>query len=335
VTYSATSSRRGPKSVSFDFPSRVSASPIRVDPIKVGPFKVAATLVSMLLIGSLAGPDVLAQARERSLFVSVLDKQGNPVPGLQPGDFVVREDDATREVLRVSKATEPMQVALLVDNSQAATRAITNLRDGLGPFVNTLTAAGHEVSLITIGDRPTIVVDSTKDGAALRQKGVDRLFAQPGSGAYLLEAISETTRGFMKRESPRPVIVAIITEGIEFSTTGYERVLEDLKKSGASFYALVLEEGREANPNSEEVRNRNIVLDRGTRETGGRRDILLSDMSIPDTLKKLAAELTNQYRVTYARPERLIPPERITVEVKRPDLSARGVPVKVPAGNKE
>jgi VWFA-related protein len=335
VTYPATGSCRDPVSVSLDSPSRAAARPVRINPIEVCLVRMGLTLASMLLIGSLADPDVLAQARERSLFVSVLDRQGNTVPGLQPADFVVREDDATREVLRVGKATEPMQVALLVDNSQAATRAITNLRDGLGPFVNTLTAAGHEVSLVTIGDRPTIVVDSTKDGAALKQKGIDRLFAQPGSGAYLLEAISETTRGFMKRESQRPVIVAIITEGVEFSTTGYERVVEDLKKSGASFYALVLEEGPEANPNSEEVRNRNIVLDRGTRETGGRRVTLLSDMSIPDTLKRLAAELTNQYRVTYARPERLIPPERITVEVKRPGLSARGVPVKVPAESKE
>ena len=34
---------------------------------------------------------------------------------------------------------------------------------------------------------------------------------------YLLEALIETTKGFVKNEAPRPVIVAVITEGIEFS----------------------------------------------------------------------------------------------------------------------
>jgi hypothetical protein len=101
-----------------------------------------------------------------------------------------------------------------------------------------------------------------------------------------------------------------------------------LRKSGASFYALVLTEGAEANPQSDEVRTRNIVLDRGTRETGGHRDTLISYMSVGDGLKKVATELVNQYKVTYASPDRLIPPEKILVEAKRRDLTARGIPMK-------
>ena len=43
-----------------------------------------------------------------------------------------------------------MQLALLVDNSQAARQAIQFMRDGLGPFVSRLTAAGHSVSFVTL-----------------------------------------------------------------------------------------------------------------------------------------------------------------------------------------
>ena len=149
----------------------------------------------------------------------------------------------SREVLKVEPATDPMQLALLVDNSEAARQAIQFMRDGLGPFVSRLTAAGHSVSFVTLGDRPTIEVNLTSDGAAVKSKGVDRLFAQPGSGAYLLEGLVETTRGFVKNEAARPVIVALITEGIEFSNQSHEQVLEALKKSGATFHALVLTEG--------------------------------------------------------------------------------------------
>ncbi len=50
-----------------------------------------------------------------------------------PADLVVREDGVAREILSVTPATDPMRVALLVDNSQAATQSIQFLRDALNP----------------------------------------------------------------------------------------------------------------------------------------------------------------------------------------------------------
>ena len=49
------------------------------------------------------------------MVVSVLDQNGTPVEGLGPRDFVVREDGAVREVLRVEPAPNGRQIALLVD----------------------------------------------------------------------------------------------------------------------------------------------------------------------------------------------------------------------------
>jgi hypothetical protein len=40
-------------------------------------------------------------------------------------------------------------------------------------------------------------------------------------------------------------------------------------------------------------------------------------------MAQLAAELVNQYVVTYSRPETLIPPEKIAVTVTKPGLTAR------------
>src|SRR5688572_23688707 len=47
-----------------------------------------------------------AGARERTIFVSALDTRGEPVDGLGPGDFIIRENGQRREVLRVSRAIE-------------------------------------------------------------------------------------------------------------------------------------------------------------------------------------------------------------------------------------
>ena len=61
----------------------------------------------------------------------------------------------------------------------------------------------------------------------------------------------------------------------------------------------------------------------GTRMTGGRREDLLTPMSLGQRLQSLGAEIDGQYAVVYARPQKLIPPKTLEISVKRPDLTAR------------
>lgn len=265
-----------------------------------------------------------AQARERILYVSALDKAGKPVEALAAADVLVQEDGVTREVLRVTRATDPMQVAILVDNSSIASAHFTNMRDGLKRLLAAL-PDGHEFSLVTYADRPTLLASLTTDKSEI-QKGIDRIFAQTGSGAYLMDAVDETARGFLKNDSPRPVIVVLALEGTEFSNGGYQSVLERLRESGAQFHVLQLVEGR--GDRTQEERDRSVLIDRGTRETGGRRDSLLTSMSFPTALEALAAELNGQFKVVYARPESLVPPRETRVSSANPALEVRGVLVK-------
>jgi VWFA-related protein len=287
--------------------------------------------VLCLLACVLAWPGRLgAQAIQRSLFVSVVDGAGVPVPDLGPADFIVREDNAAREVLTVRPADEPMQIAVLVDTSQGARNDIAFMRSALPEFVTTLTnpnesGAKNQVAIIAFGERPTVFTEYTSNVAELK-KGITRIWAQQGSGPYLLDAILEVTQAFKKRESARPVIVAVVAEGREMSYRQYDQVLDPLRASTAPLYALML--GSPSGSISDEARSRNIVLDKGTTDTGGRRDQLLAPSALSDRLKQLANQLTHQYRVTYARPQSLIPPERVTVAAAKPGLTARGTPVK-------
>ena len=270
---------------------------------------------------------LVAQAVQRAMYVSVLNDAGEPVPDLGPTDFVIREDNAQREVLRVVPAIDPMQIAVLVDTSQAARDDISHMRTALPPFIATLTGGDgkNQVAIIAIGERPTVFADYSTNPAALK-KGIDRIWAAPDSGAYLLDALVEVCQGFKKLEAARPVIVSITTEGPELSHLQYEQVLEPLRASGAAYHAIVL--GRPSTSNSDEIRNRSVVLDQGPRTTGGSRDDLLTSMALGGRLRQLANELTHQYKVTYSRPQSLIPPERVTVAASKPGLTARGTRIK-------
>jgi hypothetical protein len=268
--------------------------------------------------------------QDRTLFVSVLDQDGAPVPDLGTSDFVVKEDNVTREILRVSPAEEPMQIAVLVDTSQAARSQIPYMRQALPDFATILTApneAGRrsEIAIVGVGERPTILSEYSSDPAQVK-KGIDRIWSAPSSGMYLLDAIVEVSQGLRKREASRPVIVAIATAGVEFSNRYHDQVLDPLKAVGAAFYVLVL--GPPDTSLSIESRERAIVLDEGPRVTGGYYEQLLAGMALPQKLKLLANQLKHEYKVTYARPESLIPPEKITVSAVKPGLVARGTPMK-------
>ena len=258
-------------------------------------------------------------ARTQDIYVSAVDSKGNAVTGLTSRDFTVREDGVAREVVRAETATEPLDIVLLVDDSQAATQSIPYLRDGLTKFVDRMQGKA-KIGIVTVGERPTSVAESTTDAAALK-KGISRIFARPGSGAYLLEGINEVVRGFRLRQPTRPTIIALTIEAVEFSNLQYERVVEDLLSSGAALHVLAI--GTPSANNTDELRNRNLVLAQGTEFTGGRRDQLLTPMAIEERLQQLAGELLNQYKVTYGRPDSLVPPEKVQVTVNKPGVTAR------------
>lgn len=269
---------------------------------------------------------VVAQSAERVLYVSVWDKDTRaPITGLGTDAFAVREDEVAREVLRVTPATSPMSVAIIVDNSQATTPTIADLRKGLSAFVKSLDGIGP-VAIITVADRPTILRDYTTSQTEL-QEAANKIFALPGSGATLLDAVVEVSKGMSKRDTDRAAIVVVTGEHREFSNRHYREVLDELAKGGAQMHALVLT-GRGGTSLDDEARNRASVLDLGPIESGGTREDILTSQAFEQKLLEMAAILKSQHRVVYARPQTLIPPKKVQVAATKPGQVASGAPAR-------
>jgi len=289
---------------------------------------VAVALAAAVAVGS---PSLSSQGRTRALYVSVVDEMGAPVKGLGPADFVVREDNTAREVLDVRPADDPMQIAVLVDNSAAANPAIPDIRRALPGFVDALVAksegaaGSNQVSIVTMAERPTILANYTSNGDELH-KAIERVWSVTRSGNYLLDSTYEVLQGFKKREAARPVIVAVTTEGPELSSRHYDDVVEALRNSNAAYDVISF--GRPGAGIDEQSRSRDIVLEEGPAVTGGWRDRLVTSQALGTRLQQLADVLTHQYRVSYAHPDTLIPPDKVTVSARRQDLTARGTLIK-------
>jgi VWFA-related protein len=274
------------------------------------------------LAGQANGP------RERALFVSAVDKDGEPVSGLGPESFVVREDGARREVLRVSRATEPIDIAVLVDNSTAAADDITFFREALAKFVAKM-APGNNIAVVGLADRPTILVDYTNDTKRLSDS-VGRLFPMPQSGMTLLDAVLETSQGLARRETPRAVIVPVITDGIEFTNRYSTDVVAALERVDAALHIVTI--GQFSYAEEHGLRERSFFLSNGPQKSGGQQITLLSPHGLDQALQRLARELSSQYKVVYGRPQSLIPPQRTEVSSAKTGVTMRGAPARGESG---
>ena len=285
---------------------------------------------AVLLVG---GPTVVrTQALQRSMVVSVVDGAGEPVSDLGVADFVIREDNVAREVLSVAPADEPMQIAILVDNSAAAQNQIQDIRRALPGFLDVITrptASGrrNEVAIVGLAERPTILTDYTFDRGRL-DKAIGLIWER-GGGSYLLDATIEVTQGFKKRGATRPVIVAIATDGPELSSRHFDQVLTPIAATGTTFHVISL--GLPSSDiRSDDAMNRDMVVAEGPRLSGGLHERLLAGSALTAKLKQLADVMTHQYRVTYGHPDSLIPPDRVAVSARRAELTAHGTAVRDP-----
>jgi hypothetical protein len=238
-----------------------------------------------------------AQPGERAIYVSVLDQGGTPVPGLATGDFIVREGGVAREVLRVSTATDPLQIAVLVDTSPAIEPYVSEVRSALKSFSREIQDR-HERALFALGERPTCVADYSRDPIRL-EEGIGRLSGRSAAGASVAEAIIEVSRGLRQRAAARPVVVLITAEGPDLVERDHQTVLDQLRETNATLHVFFL----------------------------GKAGALLGNagtsMALDRRLQRLAAELNNQYLVIYAQPSGELVTEAADVNVKRSGLTVR------------
>jgi len=287
------------------------------------------TAAAAALLVALPAP---AQTVEREMFVSVVDQADKPVTTLGVPDFIVREDGRVREVLRARRAADSIDIALLVDNSQALSNQVNDVRKGLEAFIAQMRPQA-QISIIGLADRPTIYADYTNSPEQLA-RGIGFIFPIQGAGAYVLDAVDELLKGLEKRRPERSAVVVVFAGGREFSTGLYQPLIDGLKARGTSLNVLTIGTGAPPDVQTTEGRNRELLFDRGTTETGGRRESVLTSMALKDAMERLAGELLSQYRITFARPDTLVPPEKTEVAVRPPGLKARGILVPVKTASK-
>jgi hypothetical protein len=270
----------------------------------------------------LAGPaDAQRSVNQQQIYVSVVDKKGDPVATLSPTDLTIKEDGTSREVLAVKPATGAMDIALMVDTSAITASAVVDMREALKSFAAAIWAKSPEsqIALYTFGERPALDSDFSSSAVALNRR-LDRLFSSSGSGAYFVDAVVDVASVLAKRKSARPVMVAYVDEnGPDFSNRRHDHASDAVAASRASLWT-VTRQGFGNSGTTQEGRERSMVIGDVTTRSGGRGTIVFDGSGIKVRFADVATQLLSQFEVTYGRPESLIPPDKIEVKLTNSDL---------------
>ena len=263
-----------------------------------------------------------APAQERHVvYVRVLDVLGRPVTDLTAEEFEVIEGGRRARVVSATAGTEPMRVALLVDNGEAirSGHAVNALRDAVAAFLESLPPR-HAVSLLTIGGHVRQHIDFTTDRAALLSAGAS-IFPDETGGVRLADGIRETLDRRYEGDEAWPVFVVLLTSSGEASgfmnDRRYVRFANRLREAGVIVHVVHwYVRGRDTDGSVS-----GLAPDLAG-DTGGRYASVIVATAIAGAMADLATDmgiryrdLSSRYRLVYERPEP--PGATVTVGVQR------------------
>lgn len=276
--------------------------------------------VGVLVLGHTTGSaQTTSGGTKRTVYVTAVDRDGQPVAGLTAADFAVKEGGKDAVIVSVEPARARMRIALGITEpltaSGAALQGMANLIVKLAPQA--------EISLIVIGLSNHVLVPYTSDAAihmaALR--AIPRVQRQVPVNAG--EGIVEIAREFQKDETDRPVMIVIAVDTGQDVSMRHDYVLGTIRDSRVQLHVVAISGGGMGGDLSR-------VLSDGPRQSGGRQIGVSALSAVPGAMEQIATELNGQYALTYTLPDGVQPSERIAVTVGRRGVTLRA-PTRVPA----
>jgi hypothetical protein len=255
------------------------------------------------------------------VYVTVVDDDGQPVPGLTAADFTLKEGGKDREITAVVLPSERMKLAVLIEESVVADSSV---RMGVFELAKRMVSQA-DVALLVVGLRNVVAVDYTSDLNKIVEAINGFTLRQSPQGEHMSEGIYEQARTFRETEVERPALVAIALETMQASAERPDRVLTELRRSGAVMHVVTLSTGQQSVGVGQmaDLAERGQIIGEGTRNSGGRRIEVNTTQGVPRALQQVADDLSAQYAITYMLPDGVNPSDRLEVKTQRKNVTLR------------
>lgn len=164
---------------------------------------------------------VRIETRRVRLPISVVDKKGAPISGLQKGDFQIYEDGKLQQIETLTDETEqtPIYIGVLMDTSGSTAAKMTFQQESAMDFIHTVVRLRKDkVAFMTFDDDLHLLQDFT-DKLDLLDRAV-RGVKKTGNRTALYDAIYDFCDQKMRTVSGRRALV-IVSDGVDTYSRAY------------------------------------------------------------------------------------------------------------------
>jgi VWFA-related protein len=257
-----------------------------------------------------------------TLPVSVLDRDGRFISGLEQGDFQIFDNGVQQKVEYFQSVESPFTVILLIDVSPSTEYHIDEIHEAAIGFVNQLRPK-DKVMVISFDENVHVLSPVTNDRKVLEEAILQADF---GSGTGLFEAVDFVINRELKQIEGRKAVV-LFTDGVDTTSyrASYQTTVRDAEETDALIYPIRYDTYRPPQPQQTQpqgggsssrtsviIGGRNVLLGPATREeyetgrryleelarnSGGRTLEALNNLS--GAFSNIAEELRRQYSIGY------------------------------------
>ena len=232
-----------------------------------------------------------------TITVTVTNKQGDYVKGLNRSDFTIFEGKSPLEIASLDYGDEPASVGIVYDRSQSMRDAERFsrpkvVREALDHFIQTSNRSSSYF-LVTFSDHPQLMVDWTRERETLF-RGVE---AAPATGNSAFYDACQMALEKLRTGEYRKRVMLLISDGLDTrSRVSYRDLRQLVITSDVLLYAIPANGASEQGTVAWEGR---IILDELASITGGGAVYPSSHSEFVAAIQQIAFELSRQYRITF------------------------------------
>ncbi len=167
--------------------------------------------------------------------VSVLDRDGRFISGLQKGDFQIFENGVEQKIENFATVQQPFTVILLIDVSPSTAFQINEIHEAAIAFVDQLRNE-DKVMVIAFDERVKVLSPATSNRMTLRNAIRQAEF---GDGTSLYEAVDYVINRELRKIEGRKAVV-LFTDGVDTTSrrANYQSTVRATEEVDALFYPI-------------------------------------------------------------------------------------------------
>lgn len=225
--------------------------------------------------------------------VTVTDKTGRSITGLQKDNFSIFQDDEEYDIELFLNDEAPMNVAILLDTSYSTKKVLDNIQDAAKDFIKILRPE-DKAMIVGFDSRTVFFSDLTSDRKILTN-AVKRTGVSKVNGSDMHGAVIEVINRYFKTLNGRKAII-VLTDGkvVTDRNISAQKVLDSLQESDIFFYPIIFKTDYFSSRKSKKIPSQIKFLQILADETNGKL-YEKEATKLKEAFQNIAEELKKQY----------------------------------------